>query len=72
MLGHSGSCSPRSHGEQVAQAGDTLWIYYPARAGRSRLSLAIFDRLVDSPVTARNWCTVLRLVDLSGLPAVDY
>jgi uncharacterized protein (DUF1697 family) len=53
-------------GERLTQVGDALWIHYPSGAGRSRLSPALFDRLVGSPVTARNWRTVLRLAELSG------
>lgn len=48
-------------GERIVQAGDALWVHYAGGAGRSRLSPALFDRLVGSPVTARNWRTVLQL-----------
>ncbi len=54
-------------GEQIAQVGDALWIHYPAGAGRSKLSPALFDRLVGSPVTSRNWRTVLKLHALSSV-----
>jgi uncharacterized protein (DUF1697 family) len=53
-------------GEQLAQIGDGIWVYYPAGAGATRLSPALFDRLVGSPVTARNWRTVLTLANLCG------
>jgi uncharacterized protein (DUF1697 family) len=53
-------------GERIAQAGDALWIHYPQGAGRSKLSPALFDRLVGSPVTARNWRTVLKINELAG------
>lgn len=52
-------------GEQLAQAGDAIWVYYPAGAGATRLSPALFDRLVGSPVTARNWRTVQKLAELT-------
>jgi uncharacterized protein (DUF1697 family) len=51
-------------GEQLAQVGDALWAYFPAGSGRSKLSPALIDRLVGSPVTARNWNTVLKLNEL--------
>jgi uncharacterized protein (DUF1697 family) len=55
-----------SNGELLAQIGDALWIHYPSGVARSRLSPALFDRLVGSPVTARNWRTVLKLAELAG------
>lgn len=55
-----------SGGEQLAQVGDVIWVFYPAGAGATRLSPALFDRLVGSPVTARNWRTVLQLAALCG------
>lgn len=54
-----------ANGERIAQVGDALWIHYPDGAGRSKLSPALFDRLVGSPVTARNWRTVLQLDELA-------
>jgi uncharacterized protein (DUF1697 family) len=53
-------------GEQVAGAGDALWIHYGAGAGRSKLAPALLDRLVGSPVTTRNWRTALKLAELAG------
>lgn len=54
-----------ANGERIVQVGDALWIHYPDGVGRSKLSPALFDRLVGSPVTARNWRTVLRLDELT-------
>jgi uncharacterized protein (DUF1697 family) len=54
-----------ANGERIVRVGDALWIHYPDGAGRSKLSPALFDRLVGSPVTARNWRTVLRLDELA-------
>lgn len=56
-------------GERVAQADDVLWIHYPAGAGKSKLSPSLIDRLVGSPVTSRNWRTVLKVAGLVGLNA---
>jgi uncharacterized protein (DUF1697 family) len=47
--------------ECVVAVGDALYVDYPQGAGRSKLSPALFDRLVGSAVTARNWRTVLKL-----------
>jgi len=55
-----------TNGEQVRQVGDAVWIYFSGGVGRSKLSPAVLDRLVGSPVTARNWRTVLKLEELAG------
>lgn len=54
-----------TNGEQIVQVGDSLWVHYAGGAGPSKLSPALFDRLAGSPVTARNWRTVLKLAELS-------
>ena len=51
-------------GERVLQAGDALWIHYPKGAGRSKLTPVLFDKLAGSPVTSRNWRTVLKLQEM--------
>jgi uncharacterized protein (DUF1697 family) len=51
-------------GEQVRQAGGALWFHYPQGVGRSKLSPSLIDRLTGSPVTARNWRTMLRLQEM--------
>lgn len=50
-----------AHGERIERVDDALWVHYPSGVGKSKLSPALFDRLVGSPVTARNWRTVLRI-----------
>lgn len=52
-------------GERVALVGALLWIYYAGGAGRSKLSPGLLDRFVGSPVTTRNWRTVLKLAELA-------
>ncbi len=52
-------------GERVLQVGDALWIHYPGGAGRSKISPALLDRLAGSPVTTRNWRTVLEIHKLA-------
>lgn len=51
-------------GEQVRLVGDALYIHFPGGAGSSKLSPSLIDRLVGSPVTARNWRTVLTLQEM--------
>jgi uncharacterized protein (DUF1697 family) len=56
-----------ANGEKIVPKGDALWIYFQTGVGKSRLSPALFDRLVGSPVTMRNWHTVLKLTELMRL-----
>lgn len=50
--------------ERVTRVGDALWIHFAQGTGRSRLSPALLDRLVGSPVTMRNWRTALKIEEL--------
>lgn len=54
-----------ANGERVEQVGDGIWIHFPGGSGRSKLSPALFDRLAGSPVTTRNWRTVLKLREMT-------
>ena len=51
--------------ERVKQAGDALFIHFPEGVGKSKITPTLLDRLVGSPVTMRNWLTVLKLSELS-------
>lgn len=55
-----------THGERIAQVGDALWIHFSNGVAGSKLSPGLFDRLVGSPVTMRNWRTVLKLGEMAG------
>jgi uncharacterized protein (DUF1697 family) len=52
-------------GERVEQAGGALWFHYPAGVGTSRITPALIDRAAGSPVTARNWRTMLKLGEMA-------
>jgi uncharacterized protein (DUF1697 family) len=52
-------------GERVIRVGDALWVHFQGRVARSKLSPAVFDRVVGSPVTMRNWRTVQKLRELT-------
>jgi uncharacterized protein (DUF1697 family) len=52
-------------GERVKALPDALWIDYVGGAGRSKLSPAALDKHAGSPVTARNWNTVVKLAELA-------
>lgn len=53
-------------GERVERVGDALWIHYAAGVARSKLSPGMLDRAVGSPVTTRNWRTVVKLGEMVG------
>ena len=55
-------------GERVEQAGEALWFHYPEGAGTSKLTPSSIDRSAGSPVTARNWRTMLKLGEMVGAP----
>ena len=57
-------------GERIERFDDALWIHYAGGSGRSKLSPSILDRLVGSPVTTRNWRTVLKIEELARSAAV--
>lgn len=52
-------------GERIERAGGALWIHYAGGSARSKLSPSVLDRLAGSPVTTRNWRTVLELDELA-------
>jgi uncharacterized protein (DUF1697 family) len=55
-------------GERIIQSGNALWIHFAGGVARSKLSPALLDRIVGSPVTARNWLTVLKLQEMTNAP----
>jgi uncharacterized protein (DUF1697 family) len=52
-------------GERVEEAGGALWFHYPAGAGTSKITPSLIDRAAGSPVTARNWRTMLKLQEMA-------
>lgn len=55
----------RTDPEEVWIEGRELWIYFPNGAGKSKISLAAFDRALKTPGTGRNWNSVLKLLALA-------
>lgn len=53
--------------ESLATARGALYVHYTAGIGRSRLSSARLDRATATWTTGRNWRTVLRLLQMTGL-----
>jgi uncharacterized protein (DUF1697 family) len=54
-------------GEQVELVGEALWVFFPGGSGRSKLTPGQLDRAVGSPVTTRNWRTVVKLAEMAGV-----
>jgi len=50
--------------ERIEGVGDALWVHFKGGVAGSKLSPSLFNRFVGSPVTARNWRTVLKLDEL--------
>jgi uncharacterized protein (DUF1697 family) len=53
-------------GERIVQVGDALWIHFGGGVAKSKLSPGLLDRLIGSPVTTRNWRTVLKLQEMAN------
>lgn len=51
-------------GEQVRQEQDALWFWFPDGSGVSKLTPSAIDKATGSPVTTRNWRTVLKLQEM--------
>lgn len=51
--------------ERIEAAGTAIWFHHPSGSARSKLTPSLIDRLVGSPVTARNYRTVLKLGELA-------
>jgi uncharacterized protein (DUF1697 family) len=58
-------------GERIESAGEAIWFHFPQGVARSKLSPALIDRLVGSPVTARNVRTVDKLAELAAACAAQ-
>jgi uncharacterized protein (DUF1697 family) len=52
--------------EQAVLAGSHVYVRYPAGVGRSQLSAARLERLLEVPGTHRNWRTVTALAELAA------
>lgn len=57
------------NGEHIVGVSDALWIHFARGVAKSKLSPGLLDRIVGSPVTTRNWRTVLKLEELAQLTA---
>jgi uncharacterized protein (DUF1697 family) len=51
--------------EELHIGGRELFIYFPNGMGRSKLSLALVEKILKVPGTARNWNTVVKLLQIA-------
>ena len=56
----------RSPGDEFAVKGSEIYIHTPNGYGRSKLAPSWFEKGLGVRGTARNWNTVLKLVELTG------
>jgi uncharacterized protein (DUF1697 family) len=55
--------------ERVAVRGREVYAWHPGGVGRSELAKLINDRRLGVEVTARNWRTLTKLLELADAPA---
>jgi uncharacterized protein (DUF1697 family) len=56
----------RSPGDEFRLEGREIYLSFPHGSGRTKLTLEWFERCLCTAGTARNWNTLLRLVELTG------
>lgn len=49
------------HGEKVKIVGDAIWVDFATSVGKSKLTPVYFEKAAGSPVTLRNWNTIVKL-----------
>ena len=54
--------------ESAGESAGQVYIYFPDGVGRSRVTTALIERALGTPVTGRNWNTVLKLAAACGSP----
>jgi uncharacterized protein (DUF1697 family) len=56
----------RSRPDEFSVRGREIYLHLPKGSGRSKLTLDHFERRLGIDATARNWKTVLKLLELAG------
>ena len=54
----------RSPPDRFIVSGREIYVIYPNGSARSKLTNAYFDRALKTTVTARNWRTLLKLIEM--------
>jgi uncharacterized protein (DUF1697 family) len=55
----------RSPGDEFSVQGREIYLHLPNGAGRSKLTVDYFEGCLGAVATARNWRTLLKLIELS-------
>lgn len=55
-----------THGEAIEAAGGGLWINFTQGVADSKLMPAVLDKAAGSTLTARNWNTVQKLIEMAA------
>ena len=55
----------RSPGDEFTLEGREIYLHLPNGAGRSKLTIDYFERVLGARATQRNWRTLLKLIELS-------
>jgi uncharacterized protein (DUF1697 family) len=56
----------RSPPDEFSVRGREIYLHLPNGSGRSKLTLDYFERRLGVTATARNWKTLLKLIELAG------
>ena len=62
----SGLRDRATQGEKIELVGDAIWVDFVAGVGKTKLTPSLLDKAAGSPVTMRNWNTVLKLAEMLG------
>jgi len=54
-----------TRGEELHARGYELYIYYKNGMGKTKLSSAAIEKILNTPATGRNWNTVLKLHEMA-------
>lgn len=52
--------------ERAAASDGAVYVHFPDGVGRSKLTTAVIERALGTPVTGRNWNTVLKLAAMAS------
>jgi uncharacterized protein (DUF1697 family) len=55
----------KTNPEELRIEGREMYVYFPNGMGRSKLPFAAIDKALKIPVTARNWNSVLKLLEMA-------
>jgi uncharacterized protein (DUF1697 family) len=56
----------RMGGEEFSVSGREVFLFLPNGSGKTNLSNAFFEKVLDVPATTRNWNTVTALFEMAG------